>query len=160
MLRSLMALVCAALVLLDVLRASHHPSFYRSVLVNPDLGILHLTALTLLMTDVEDEMRRLGLWEGEAKEGNSVGCCHLGIDVIVLKQHLIVACRSKFFVVGKGRAIAARSCTVGIAGCGEQDSRRGSHCDATHLELMGADKALDGLVAIVVACSLPTIGIA
>ena len=157
--REIDALVGTWLILLDVFWQRHNPSLNASVFVNPNLGILHLAAFALLMANVEDEVCRFGLGKCEAHECNTVSCSHFGIDVVVLQQHLIVACRSKFFLMGEGRAIASATCAVGIARSGEQYACGRSHGNAANLKLVGADKALDGSVAIVVASCLPAIGI-
>ena len=158
--REIDALVGTALVLLDVFGERYDPSLDGSILADPDFGVFHFAALALLMADVEDEVRHLRLGIGEAHEGDALGCRHLGVDVIVVEHDPIVAGCGFLIVVGKAGTIAARPCAVGIAGCGEQEACGGSHGDAAHLELVGADEALDGRVAIVVACGLPAVGIA
>ena len=117
-------------------------------------------ALALLMTDIEDEVRHSCLRICKTQESDAVGSRHLGIDVIVFEQDLIITCRSILVVVNKRGTIAPWTCAVGIAWNREQLTCGWSNSDAADLELMGADKALDRRVTIVITCSLPTIGIA
>ena len=158
--REINALVGIRLVFLDVFRACDDVSLDGAVLVNPHLRVLHLAALALLMTDVEDKMRGRGLGEREAKVGDALGCRHLGIDAVVLEHNLIIACCSIFFLMTEGRAVALGACAVGKTGDGAQLACRRSNGNAAHLELVGADETLDGRVAIVVAGCLPAVGIA
>ena len=157
--REIDTLVGVRLVLLNVFGARDNPSLYRSILVDPDFCILHLSALALLMTDIENEMRHFCLGIGEAKKGNASSCSHFCIDIIIIQHHLVISCCSILIIVGKGGTIASGACAVGITWRSEQKARGGSYCDASDLKLMGANEALDGLVAIVVAGSLPAVGI-
>ena len=155
--REIDALVGIRLVLLDVFGSRDDVSLDGSVLIHPDFRVLHLAALALLMTDIEDEMRHLCLGIGKSKISHALCRRHFRIDVVLVEQHPIVTCSCIFVVVRKAGTIAARSRTVWVAGCCQQKACGGSNRDASHLKLVGADKTLDGRVAIVVTGSLPTI---
>ena len=157
--REIDALVGIRLVLLDVFGSRDDVSLDGSVLIHPDFRVLHLAALALLMTDIEDEMRHLCLGIGKSKISHALCRRHFRIDVVLVEHNLIVASSCIFVVVRKAGTIAARSRTVWVAGCCQQKACGGSNRDASHLELVGADKSLDGRVAIVVACCLPAVGI-
>ena len=157
--REIDALVGIRLVLLDVFGSRYDVSLDGSVLIHPDFRVLHLAALALLMTDIEDEMRHLCLGIGKAEISHALGSRHFRIDVVLVEQHPIVTCSCIFVVVRKAGTIAARSRAVWVAGCCQQKACGGSNRDASHLKLVGADKTLDRSVAIVVAGSLPTVGI-
>ena len=158
--REIDALVSIRLVLLDVFGSRDDVSLDRSILVHPDFRVLYLAALALLMTDIEDEMRHLCLGIGKSEISHTLCRRHFRIDVVLVEHHPIVTCSCIFVVVRKAGTIAARSRAVWIAGCCQQKACGGSNRDASHLKLVGADKSLDGRVAIVVAGSLPAVGIA
>ena len=130
-----------------------------SVVANLYMGILHGAALTRTVADVEENAALLRLGIGVALEGHTRSSGQLSLDAIVLQHDGVVAGGGRFLVVRELRTISL-ALRVDGSGNGLQLAAGRHEHNATHLELMGAGKALDGAVTVVVARGLPSVLVA
>ena len=147
---------CSGLIFLYVFRHSDYPAFHCTIFVQGDGSIFHSTALSLPVTDIEQDMALVGCREGVTLESHAGRSGQFCTDIVILQVNGIIAGRCNLFRMIKTGTIAASGRIIHGTGDSLQLAYRRHQDDAAHLKFMQAGETFDRSIPVIIAGSFPT----
>jgi hypothetical protein len=98
----------AALILLNVSGQGDHITFDAAVRRDVYASVFHLTAFTLFVADVEQNMRVITRRKSKPLKCYALGCGHFGFNAVAFEQYSVIACSSFFVCTIESRTVAGK----------------------------------------------------